>query len=442
MLALLLPLVCPAQEREVSLEECLSLASQNDYAVRAARLDAASASLQLTEARWEYFPRVGVTAAAYYAFDPLLTITLTDVLGTGDDARELAGTISDAAYEYGIKPYYSGFSSGYGVTLTAMQPVYAGGRIRAGNRLAALGAESAGILGRMAEKTSRDSVECKYWRIVALQEKEATLNEALRLLDSLEKDATSALGAGLMNDSALSELRLKRSTLEAGRRRLQGGMSLMKMDLFDDIGLPFRRIDLPSMRMADSLVVPPPPTEIVRDDDADAPSDESRLLAMKVEAEKLRGRMETGELLPQVAVGAGYGYGAFSDPAKGSFNGMVFATVQIPLTDLGKSAARSKRLENSVQKAVLEQEHLDSKLRLRTQMQILEMETAWDELQNACLELSSAEDALGKTGSLYGAGMATSSELVRAELDLVQAKEKVTDCRIAYRLAVNAYLLR
>lgn len=439
---LMLSFVCRAQETAVTLEQCLSLASHNDYALRSARLDVSSASLQQREARWEYLPKVGVTAAAYYAFNPLLTISLSDVLGSSDDARELSGTISDAAYERGIKPYYSGFHSGYGVSLTALQPVYAGGRIRAGNRLASLGVESAGIFGRMAEKASRDSVENKYWKIVSLQEKASAIDEALRLLDSLEKDASGAFGAGLVSDDALSELHLKQGELEALRRRLEGGMSLMKMDLFSDIGLPFRRLDLPGMRLTDTLAVLTPPTEIVGEDSENAPSDESRLLELKVEAERLRGKMETGEFLPQLAVGAGYGYGAFSDPAKGSFNGMVFATLQIPITDIGKGALRSRRLENSVQKAMLEQERLEAKLHIRTQMLILGMETAWDDYQSASREVAAAEDSLRKAKSLYEAGMAASRELVQAQLSLVQAKEKLTDSRIAYRLAVNAYTLR
>ena len=50
--------------------------------------------------------------------------------------------------------------------------------------------------------------------------------------------------------------------------------------------------------------------------------------------------------------------------------------------------------------------------------------------------------ALRKAKSSYDAGMAASSSLMQAELSLVQAKEKLTDSRIAYRLAVNAYTLR
>ena len=121
---------------------------------------------------------------------------------------------------------------------------------------------------------------------------------------------------------------------------------------------------------------------------------------------------------------------------------MVFATLQIPITDIGKGALRSRRLENSVQKAMLEQERLEAKLHIRTQMLILGMETAWDDYQSASREVAAAEDSFRKAKSLYEAGMAASRELVQAELSLVQAKEKLTDSRIAYRLAVNAYMLR
>lgn len=443
ILAFVLPLSLMAQEtRQVSLAECLEMAAKNAPAVRSAHLDVLAAGAQMREARMEYFPSVGITALGYHAFNPLLKLTLKDFLGTSDAAWELNNTLSEAARDYGIKPYFTLMNGGYGISMTALQPIYAGGRIRSGNRLARIGAETAEIQERIARKAVRDTVENKYWRIVALQEKEKTLNEALKLLDELQKDAQSARGAGLITGSALLELNARRSELAAGQIRLRGGIALLKMDLLDDIGFEYGYSSLSRIRFSDSPGELPSPSEVIRMDENDVVTDEARLLGMKVEAMKLKKRMEVGELLPQVVVGAGYGYGTMMSGREGSFNGLVFATVQIPITDLWKGSIRSRRLEYSVQKAEIERENLGRKLLLQIGQLRLDMETAWEELKVKEEALGFADEMLRTTRSKYDAGMATASELMEVSLRQLQAAEGLNSQQIRYRNAVRAYLSR
>jgi len=438
-----LPLTLSAQEtRHVSLAECLEMAAKNAPEVRSAHLDVLAAGAQVSEAKMEYLPHIGLTALGYHAFHPLLRITLKDVLGTSDDAWELNNALSSAARDYGIKPYFTMMSGGYGVSMTALQPVYAGGRIRSGNRLARLGAESAAIQERIVQKAVRDSIESKYWRIVSLQEKEKTLNEALKLLDELQKDARSARGAGLLTGSSLMELNLRRSELASGQIRLRGGIALLKMDLLDDIGFEYGYSSLSGILLSDSLGDLPSPADVIKEEENEVITDEARLLGMKVEAMKLKKRMEVGELLPQVALGAGYGYGAMRTGQDGSFNGLLFATVQIPITDLWKGSIRSRRLAYSVQKAEIERDNLSKKLLLQIRQLRLNMETAWEELQVKEEALRLADETLRSTRSKFDAGMATATDLMQVSLQRVQAAESLNGQQIKYRNAVRAYLSR
>ena len=59
------------------------------------------------------------------------------------------------------------------------------------------GEEAAVLKDSMLRRSIRDSVACKYWRIVALQQKRQTLSETSAFLDSLSKDLSSARSAGL-----------------------------------------------------------------------------------------------------------------------------------------------------------------------------------------------------------------------------------------------------
>ena len=137
LLLTLLPSVCLAQ-RVVTLAECQELGAQYDPEVKSARLDLKSALAQRAEARWEYVPRISRSSVGYYALRPLVRIEPQDIL-EGYWADVVSRMVTDAAYQAGITPWYEGFRSGWAAMALAMQPLYVGGRIANGNRLADLG---------------------------------------------------------------------------------------------------------------------------------------------------------------------------------------------------------------------------------------------------------------------------------------------------------------
>lgn len=428
--------------REVTLRECLELCERNDPYLKNAGLDVLASRSLKAEAAWEYFPNVTVSAVGYHAMSPLLHFTLSDFLGSSDAANELKERVNAYAYENGMKPYFETMPWGYAFSATAVQPVFAGGRIVNGNRLAALGVEAAQLRRAIQRKASRDTVESKYWRIVALQEKMNTLEGAARLLDTLHKDVSSAIVAGLATDNDLMQVTVKQKELTSGKIRLRNGVRLSKMDLFNSIGLPYTYLGIDDFQIMDALDSLPAPSRIVVPDDSVAAFEESRLLEMQVEAKRLQKKMAVGEYLPQAGIGVSYGYGNPMGTKVSKANGLMFTTVQIPLTDIGKAAERARRYEYEVQKAVNEQAYLDAQLTLLLYKLRLDMEEAWEQMAVARQTVALAEDTLAKERVNYGAGYATLSEVLQCELACQNAYESLVNSRIAYHNAVRAYLHR
>ena len=425
--------------QELGLKDCLEMAERNCVTVKNAGLDVLSAEFRLKEARWERYPSASINALSYKAMDPLLKITLHDVLGNSDRANELNEELSARARENGIKPYYSSFADGWSLGLSAVQPVYAGGRIRAGNKLAALNVDAKKIQASIVLRDCRDSVERKYWRIVEMQEKEKTAEGALRLLDTLCKDLGSATDAGLATQHELMQLKLKRNEMAAARRRLANGIRLLKMDLLTDIGCPFEFLKLDDIRLCDTLPCLPAPAEVIADESSLPGFDESRLLALRTEAGRLEKKMGVGELLPQFSIGGAYGYGSMSAAGNGKFNGLVFASLQVPVTGLGKAAQRSKRLQTEIMKSLNEQETYDAKLMLQMRMLAMEIENAWDDMSTAAEAVRIAEDWMSAMRRNYAAGRCTGAQLMQAETELMQASDALNSARTSYRNALNSY---
>ncbi len=263
------------------------------------------------------------------------------------------------------------------------------------------------------------------------------------MLDSLERDASAAVDAGLIADTDLLQVRMRQRELASGRVQLRSALKLVKMDLFNAIGFEYAYLDLDSYVLeGDSFGELAAPEHYLLPDDAQYMTEESRLLAMQVESERLQKKMAVGEYLPQISIGAGYGYHDLNGMGKGKLNGVGFATVQIPITGIGKAVARARRYESQVEKAQSQQEYYEAQLALQLHQKRLAVETAWEQLGVATESVAVARDAADKLRARYGAGQVTMSDLLQAELSLRQAEEERIDRKMEYNLAVNSYLRR
>ena len=441
------------QERPVldlSLEQCRELAMTNNPYMKNADLDVLAARAQKQEAVAEYFPKVSVNAFSFYAFDPLLEIGVTDIFGHSDFSHNLQNIINSVAPQLGINPVYSTLDYGVSATVSVMQPVFAGGRIVNGNRLAALGVEAAGLQKNIRERTTSEEVETGYWQVVSLEEKYKSLDDVQELLDNLYRDASAAVDAGVVTETDLLQIQMKRNELKSGKIQLRNGIRLAKMNLCNSIGVEYnpyltiRNDSIPfidDIRMTDSLSVLMPPEKYYRpEDEVAANQEETRLLDLSVESKRIEKKMALGETLPQLAVGASYGYNDFI--GRGTMNGAVYAVLQIPISDWGKTSRKMQRLDSQIQKSENEREYLQNQIVLQVHKLWMDLTAAWEKLQVAEETAATAEAVERQMRDHYMAGMATVSELLQVQTQLTEARYQVLDNKIAYKSALRAYLDR
>ena len=428
--------------------DCRNLALQNNVKVRNASLDVLAAKAQKGEAFAEYFPKVSINAFGYYAFDPMLEIGVKDILGDSDMANNINSIVEQVARAYGIDPVYSTMKQGYSATVSVMQPVFAGGRIVYGNRLAALGVEAAGLQNSLQQRKSVEEVEKDYWQVVSLEEKMKTVQSVRKMLDNLEKDVDAAVDAGLATETDRLQLQLKQNEMRATQSRLKGGIRLAKMNLCNAIGVeytPYSTIgadSLPyidSIEFADDLSRLEEPSFYWKDEsEIVASREESRLLDISVKARQMEKRMVLGEVLPQVGVGVSYGYNdmMFGDAR---FNGAVYATLRIPVTDWGKYSRRMQRYDYQLQKAQNERQYLDNQLLLQVRQQWLDLTVSWEQAKVAEESVAAAQAVVRRLEDHYRAGLVPLSDLLEAQTSLQQSADALVDARIAYRNALSVY---
>lgn len=422
---------------ELSLDSCLSLARQNNPTWRKAQLDVLRAEEVKAQAMTKYFPQIQGMAFGYHALHPLVDVGIDDI---GNAAvRDLLTTLyGNYGAALGLENSFNLFQYGYTAGVSAIQPVFMGGKIVAGNQLAKVGVEAAKLQAEVGQRDMLEQVEQTYWLVYGLQQKRQLIDEALALLDTLSQTVSEAVKAGLALPSDSMQVELKRDEVLRNQLQLTNGLSLARQALALSIGLPTTDTIVCDER---GLIMDAEQTDI---DGFGSP--EAALLALQVRAAELQRRMTLADALPQLAVGAGYGYSHFqtnvlkdglNSNSKG--NGAVFVTMRVPLTAWWETAHKLKAHDYAIEQAQIDATYLGAQLDLRTQQAADQLMAAQAFVQLQEKSVQHAEEAYRQMQVQYEAGRVTIHDLLQQQTACTQARNDLTDAVIAYRIALRRY---
>lgn len=419
-------------EIRLSVQDCIDMALENNIELKNSQMEIDKARATKNEARAEYFPTVSAQAVGFDAMNPMLTFGIEDI----DNAqlRQILYTLyAEYGANLGLDKEYSFIQNGVMLNAMATEPVYAGGRIRNGNKLARLGIEAAALQEKVKEDEVRLQTEQLYWQIVALQEKVTTLDMLDQLLDTLDKDLAGAVEAGLAMPTDQFKLRVKQNESQLNRKKLNDGITLLKMALAQTIGA-----DWQTMMLTDTLGLETEPTAYYHvANEAVASRNESHLLDLSLRAEDLKKKMTLGEALPSLLVGGSASYHTIFEHSRP--NAMVFAMLQIPITDWHKTSYKLKKHDLDAEMAENTRRDLTEKMEMQTNQAWFNLEQSWLRITMAQTALSDAEANLKITEDYYEAGLVALSDVLEAQTLLKQSRDELTDSRVEYRVNLVTY---
>ena len=431
IVCLLLSVSAFAQQR-LSIQDCIDMALENNIELKNSQLEIDKARATKNEARAEYFPTVSAQALAFDALNPMLTFGIDDI--DNAQVRQLLQTLyAEYGVNMGLDKEYSFIQNGVVLNAMATEPIYAGGRIRNGNKLAKLGIEAAEYQSKVKEDEVRLQTETLYWQIVALQEKRSTLDQLDRLLDTLDKDLSGAIEAGLAMPTDQYKLKVKQNESQLNRKKVDDGITLLKMALAQTIGADWQTLEL-----VDTLGLETNPSTLFRDaSEAVASRNESHLLDLSIKAEDLKKKMTLGAALPSLMVGGSANYNTILENTKP--NAMVFAMLQVPLTDWHKTAYKLKKHDLDTEVAANTRRDLTEKMKMQTNQAWFNLEQSWLRITMAQTALNDAEANMKITSDYYEAGLVALSDVLEAQTMLKQSRDELTDSRVEYRINLVTY---
>ena len=418
-----------AQGQTLSLERCLEIARNNNFEIRSSQIEVEKAEALKDQVFTKYFPQVSAGWMGYYALHPLIRFGIEDI--ESEDLRALMQVVYDN-FSPGtdMQSELELMKWGLNSSLLAAQPIFAGGRIVNGNKLAGLGVEASKLQARMKSRDVLEEVESSFYLALGLEEKVSTVETALSLIDSLGRIVDVAFANGLVTKSDALQIELKRNEMLANKQKLTSGIRLSKRFLCEQIGIDYSD----TLSLVEPSAEELPPLAYVYSSTGNPYRPEARLLELNVQAEELRRKMTVGEALPQLTFigGASYGNMIKTDP---TFNAVAVLSLTIPLTAWWETSHKLKQHDASIRQAKMTQEKYTRMMSLEEEKAYSDMMDAWTLLtsDNSALELARENYRLSTLN--YEAGTVTLSDVLQAQALLLQAINAMTDRRMTYIVA-------
>lgn len=402
MYACLLPVF--GQQRAYSLDECIEAALKNNARIKNAENELKMAREDKKEVFTKYFPNISAAGTGFLASEPLVQMQMSP--------------------EAGMSMLKDGWAGG----ISAVLPVFTGGQLVNGNKLAKTAVEVKQLQKNMADDEVCLTTEKYFWQVVMLKEKLETLVAVEKQLDRIMMDVQASLEAGLVTRNDLLQVQLRKNETQSGRIELENALSMSRSLLGQYIGVGADSIDV-NFRVEETL--PDCPESYYCDHAAALPgTDQYGMLQQNVAAARLQYKLAVGKNLPTIAIGGGYVYDNFIMGQDQSFC-VGFATVTVPISGWWGGTHALKKHKLQVKNAeILLNDNKD--------LLIIQMQHAWDSLNEAYkqaeiahLSIEQSAENLRLNTDYYKAGTVTMSELLEAQSLYRQSRDKYVEAYTA-----------
>ena len=426
-------------QKILTLEECREMALKNNVGMQNAELSVEIAKQQKKEAFTQYFPSVSATGVGFGAHKPMMQMDM-DISGMMQPLMEVLAQMmppGEPMPEMSSGPTkIDALKNGVIGGVMATQPIYAGGQILTGNRLAQAGIEVRQLQKQMTDNQILLTTENYFWQIALLKEKMKTIDDAITMLNRIFSDVEIAADAGLTTRNDLLRVELEQNKLASNKLKVENGIRILKTTFAQHIGLEDSGFDIEAPDIENIRLFVQQSNSSVEN------RPEYKLLNKSVDIAKMQVDMEIGKNLPTVAIGAGYQYMNFdirkSNGIKNDF-GMLFATVSVPITNWwgGSHAVRRKKLE--LQAAENERREKSDLLSIQMQQVSNELNETFQQVLIAKKSITTSEENLRISEDNFNAGITTLSDLLESQNLVQQSRDQYTEAAATYFVKMVEY---
>ena len=408
-------------QRSLTLEECRRMALESSEDVQKSSNAAESAALDKKIASSGYMPQVDGTASLFWLFPDF------EMSGMSLQMR--------GAYSAGV---------------SLMQPLFVGGKVVNGNKMAKIGVECAEQQQRLTRMEVLANVENAYWTYIAVREKVRLLETCMEQLDALAEIVNRSYEAEMGTKNDLVRIEAKRSEIRYNLSKARNGEQLCRMALCSAIGDSLDAEIIP----ADTLINIAPVSDL-SDDISQRP--EMKLMQKNIEVQELDVKMKRADHMPTVALAGGYLYygnidingttqledGSLYNYTQEMKQGMgvVMLTAQIPIFHGGKDQRNIQKSRLKLEDAKLDMQKNQRLMTIQAQRAVQNLTTGYEMCQSAQEAMAAADESLRVMSMRFDNGMATLTDMLDARTQWQQAKANLIEAQTQFKIAQSEYAL-
>ena len=419
-----------AQER-LSLEECRELAKSHSRILQQKDAEREAAKARKQEVFTKFFPQVTARGAYLHMQKEFHLIDWSKPLGSFNflipDRLRSIGTVD--------------LRDVFVANVTAIQPIFLGGKITTGYQMASLAEELQGELRTTAATEIENKVDETYWQIISLDSKARLLDQLVHLLTQTVRNVDASIEAGVATKADGLSVRTKLSEAEVKRSQVQNGLELSRMLLADLCGIETST----DLHLADEgqieLALPTPTQQLQSEDLSSAVERRSEVRSLRL-ADTIyskRVRLETAELLPKL-----YGFASYSATNPNSFNGQkkefggqyyLGAMLQVPISDLFSGTFRRRQAKAEHRIKQLELAEARSKITLQMKQALRSADDARRAYATALKAIEMARENMRYAEVGYKEGVIPLLNYTMAQTAWMSAQDSLIDAQIRVLLS-------
>lgn len=415
-MALGLAVYLPASAQlQLSQTECRKMALQNNEEMQKATNSYQKAKLDKEIAFASYLPELDGSLTSIYRKD-------MDMMGA---ELQMRGT------------YLAG--------IALNQPIFAGGKIVAANKLAKIGVDCATETRRKTEMDIIAEADNAYWTYVAVGEKVKLLEAYQKQLDELHRQISKTVEVQMATQSDLLRVDAKRSQILYQLKKAKNGAELCRMSLCSTLGIDIHT----AIQATDTNMVITAPQQL---EGNIMMRPEYRLLLNQIQAQKQQINVARAEVLPTFGISAQYSYygnlklvGKAEDgtPFKQEYKDgspMLMASISIPLFKWGKGVKGIKKAKLDYQNAQLDLQRNERLLNIELQQAIQNVTDGYNLVETAGIGMAQADENRRNMQNNYNVSMCTLTDLLDAQAQWQEAYSNQIEAKTQYKIYESEYM--
>jgi outer membrane protein TolC len=324
-----------------------------------------------------------------------------------------------------LRLIYPDIPDNYRTRLDVQWPLYTGGRTEALTSAARSERDAAGRDLETAREELRLEIARAYWGLVTASASARVVGEAVGRVEAHLQDLRNQLASGLIppNDVFAAEAQRARQrvlAIEATNAREVAAAELRRL-----VGLPAETPIEPAMALEAAPPVAPPIEALIARALESRP--ERRALLDRITAAAARGAAAGASARPQIGIAAGADYARPNPrifPRSGDWRSSWDASINATwsLWDGGRAAAEQAEA-GALERAARERlEDFDRRLEVELRQRRLDLESSRAAVEAAAEGVRAAAEARRVVGERFAAGVATSTDVLDAQVALLEAE--------------------